>query len=215
MDRRFVAPRRRIMARKLFAVPVLAALFLAFTGLAPANAALASTALPSTAPANAAQSYQAPSYPDGRTEVSLSANGNFQLVFDGDAAQVVGQVLPMVPDGKVPTGTVQLLPDVGSTVLGTDVLSDNILPGLFVLITPTLSLGTHYFRAAYSGDSNFAPKSIRFPVVVHTGPFSQTTLSVSPSGTSTAGQAVTITAAVESSTGPMTFHPVGGNSVSD
>ncbi|MHA7269366.1 Ig-like domain-containing protein [Arthrobacter sp. HLT1-20] len=189
MNSLVAAPKRRIAARKFFALPLVAALLLAFTGLVPANAA---------------------SYPSGRADVTMSANGNFQFVFDGDSAQVVGQVLPTAPTAKVPTGTVVLLPDAGDTVLGTDVLSNNILPGLFVLIAPPLGLGTHYFRAAYSGDSNFAPKTIRFPVVVHTGPNTQTTLTLSPSGTSTLGQMVSVTAQVSTPMGPLTTAPLGG-----
>jgi hypothetical protein len=91
---------------------LLAAMILAFAGMAsPAQGA-------GTAAAAAAV----------RAEVNVTANGNFQLVFVGDSAQVAGQVLPASPTGKVPTGTVDLLPDYGSDVLSTSELSNNILP---------------------------------------------------------------------------------------
>lgn len=164
-------------------------MLLAFTGLVPAHAA---------------------SSPAARAEVNMSANGNFQLVFAGSPAQVVGAVTPMKASANLPSGTVTLLPDKGSTPLGTGYLTPNeAFPDIFILDAPPLPLGTHYFRAAYSGDANFAPKTIRFPVVVHTGPQTRTTLTAAPSGTSAAGQSVKFTAQVSALKGPMTFRPVG------
>lgn len=174
--------------------PLLAAMILALAGIAgPAHAAGPALA---AAPARAA--------------VNVTANGNFQLVFVGDSAQVAGQVLPASTTGKVPTGTVDLLPDYGNTVLSTSELSNNILPGLFVLIAPPLTtLGTHFFRAAYRGDSNFAPKTIRFPINVLSGPQTKTSVTVSPAGSSAQGQAVTVKAQVSAPTGPLTGTPLG------
>ena len=178
--------------RAVLLAPLLAGLILALAGIAgPAYSA------PIAAAAYA------------RAEVNLTANGNFQLVFAGDAAQVVGQVLPASPTGKVPTGTVDLLPDYGNTVLSTDELTNNILPGLFVLIAPPLSVGTHFFRAAYRGDNNFAPKTIRFPINVISGPETKTSLTVSPAGSSAQGQTVTVTTQVSALTGPLTEYPAG------
>jgi len=146
---------------------------------------------------------------DTRAAVDVTANGNFQLVFPGQSAQVVGQVLPVYPTPLVPTGTVTLLPDDADTPLGTSGLSNDILPGLFVLIAPPLDLGTHYFRAAYSGDENFAPKTIRFPIVVISGPETTTSLALSPSGGSVAGEVITMTAQVAALDGPLTGTPLG------
>ena len=185
------APAYRSGMRLAVLAPLLAAMILAFAGI--------------TSPAYGAALAAVPA----RAEVNVTANGNFQLVFVGDSAQVVGQVLPASPTGKVPTGTVDLLPDYGNTVLSTDELSNNILPGLFVLIAPPLTLGTHFFRAAYRGDSNFAPKTIRFPINVLSGPQTRTSVTVSPAGSSAAGQAVTVKAQVSALTGPLTGTPLG------
>ena len=187
------APSSGSRVRPALLAPLLVAMVLAFAGIAsPAHGA---------GPALAA----APA----RAEVNVTANGNFQLVFAGDSAQVAGQVLPASPTGKVPTGIVDLLPDYGSTVLSTSELSNNILPGLFVLIAPPLPLGTHFFRAAYRGDSNFAPKTIRFPINVLSGPQTKTSVTVSPAGSSAPGQAVTVKAQVSALTGPLTGTPLG------
>ena len=100
--------------------PLLAAMILAFAGIA-GTAHAAGPAL-AAAPARAA--------------VNVTANGNFHMVFVGDSAQVFLHVLPASTTSKVPTRTLDLLPDYGNTVLSTSVLSNNILPGLFVLIAP-------------------------------------------------------------------------------
>ena len=187
------APAYGPRSRLALLAPLLAAMVLSFAGIAgPAHGADAALTSP---------------YP--RAEVNVTANGNFQLVFAGDSAQVAGQVLPASPSSKVPTGTVDLLPDYGGTVLSTSELSDNILPGLFVLIAPPLPLGTHFFRAAYRGDSNFAPKTIRFPINVLSGPQTRTSVTVSPAGSSPQGQAVTVNAQVSALTGPLTGTPLG------
>ena len=146
---------------------------------------------------------------DTLAAVDVTANGNFQLVFPGQPAQVVGQVLPVYPTSLVPTGTVTLLPDDADTPVDVSGLSNDILPGLFVLIAPPLDLGTHYFRAAYSGDANFAPKTIRFPIVVISGPETATSLALSPAGGSVAGETVVMTAQVSALDGPLTGEPLG------
>jgi len=146
---------------------------------------------------------------DTRAAVDVTVNGNFQLVFPGQSAQVVGQVLPAYPTQLVPTGTVTLLPEDTDTPLDTSGLSNDILPGLFVLIAPPLDLGTHYFRAAYSGDVNFAPQTVRFPIVVISGPETMTSLALSPSGGSIEGETVTMTAQVSALDGPLTGTPLG------
>lgn len=146
---------------------------------------------------------------DTGAAVDVTVNGNFQLVFAGQSAQVVGQVLPVEPTTLLPTGTVTLLPDDSDTPLDTSGLSNDILPGLFVLIAPPLDLGTHYFRAAYSGDANFAPKTVRFPIEVVSGPETVTSLALSPAGGSIAGESVTMTAQVSALDGPLTGTPLG------
>lgn len=183
------SPRRII--RKYLALPLVAALLFAFTAVAPANAVTA------------------PGAPSIQAAVTLNAF-TVDINFAGDQATILGEVLPAVPTTNVPTGTITLLTDTSNTPLDTYPLSPTSdIPSGYVLSTPPLTVGGNYFRAAYSGDANFAPRIIRFSVMAYTGPETQTTLTVSPSATSAVGQSVTLTAHVSALSGPLTHPPVG------
>lgn len=190
MDTPIFMPPRRII-RSFLVMPLLAALLFVFTGMVPANAA--------TNVATAA----------GKADVTLTAF-TFEVIFAGDDAVVLGDIVPSQPTTKKPTGTVSLLPDAANTPLDTYVLTSGDLASSFGFSAPPASVGTHYYRVAYSGDANFAPRTHRFSIVVDSGPRSKTSLTVSPSGSSAAGQPVTLTAQVSALTGPMTHQPPTG-----
>ena len=174
-------------------LPVLAAITIAFAGLAgPAQAAGTS------------------SYGTGRAEVTLSANA-FGLPFADAPVLVAAGVVPAAPGTGVPSGTVSLLSDADGTVLGVgDVDTEEPFLGLALMDSPVLALGTTFFKARYSGDSTFAPKTIRFSITAISGPGTRTAITVTPAGTSVFGAPVTVTArATALPSGPLTGTPLG------
>lgn len=97
---------------------------------------------------------------------------------------------------------------------GTNTLSTvNVVGGVAVLNTTSLTTGTHSLTAVYSGDSNFSG-STSTPVSASVGlTQTTTTLAASPT-TANAGQSVTLTATVTPSgaTGTVAFQE-GGNTI--
>ncbi|WP_197273607.1 Ig-like domain-containing protein [Arthrobacter sp. ZBG10] len=160
------------------------------------------------APAQAAGT--AGTYTTGRSEVGLVAYES-DLAFANNSIQVVAWVSSALPSTKVPSGTVSLLSDTTGKVLSVgDVNTDEPFLGVTFMDSPALSLGANYFKAAYSGDANFSPKTIRFAIQGISGPKTQTAITVSPAGSSVAGLPITITARTTAlPSGPLTGRPVG------
>lgn len=146
----------------------------------------------------------------GSAEVAMTA-GAFGLVFEDTAPQIAGTVVPATPTALVPSGTVTLYGPSGGPALGSgSVETEGPFLGIYLIVdTPVLTLGTHDFLASYSGDANFAPKTIQFSLTVISGPSTQTAMALSPAGTSTFGQAVTVAVQVSAPGGPLTGTPVG------
>ncbi len=128
-----------------------------------------------------------------------------QTTLAGQSVTLTATVAASTTSGTTgdPTGTVQFLD--GTTVIASETLNST---GVATLTTSTLSGGTHSITANYLGNTSFA--SSTSSAVVQTVTLQSTTvaLSASPSGTSTSGQAVTLSATV-AVVSPGTATPTG------
>ncbi|HUA95645.1 MAG TPA: Ig-like domain-containing protein, partial [Acidimicrobiales bacterium] len=111
----------------------------------------------------------------------------------GQTLLFVVSVAPAAGAG-VPTGTVTVLN--GTTPIGSATLAG----GTAAVVTATLDTGCHSLTAAYAGDGNFAASTSSTVVEQIDAASTATALTASPSAAS-AGQRVTLTAAVTSPTG--------------
>jgi sugar lactone lactonase YvrE len=128
------------------------------------------------------------------TSVGLTSSLNPST--PGQAVTFTASITP-----SMATGTVQFLD--GSTVLGTVSVSS----GSAALSTSSLAVGAHSITAAYRGDATYNPSNSAALQETVTKTVTTTVLSASPSP-STAGQSVTLTAAVSPSaaTGTVQFY---------
>ncbi len=111
----------------------------------------------------------------------------------GQPLLFVVSVAPAAGTG-VPTGTVTVLD--GTTPIGSATLAG----GTAAVVTTNLDAGCHPLTAAYAGDGNFSASTSGTVVERIDAASTSTTLTVSPTSAS-AGQKVTLTAAVASSAG--------------
>ena len=136
----------------------------------------------------------------GRATVSIVA-GTFDIYFAGRAASVYGEITPIAPATRVPTGTVRVVSLEPGNPTETPPLLPSDTAGVFYSDAHPSVVGTRQFRVDYLVDKNFAPASKTFNYFVPTGPDTKTTLTATPSGTVTAGQRITFTANVTDSQG--------------
>ena len=111
----------------------------------------------------------------------------------GQTLLFVVSVAPVAGTG-VPTGTVTVLD--GTSPVGSATLAG----GTAAVVTTTLDAGPHSLTAAYAGDGNFSPSTSSAVVEQIDAASTSTTLTASP-GSASAGQRVTLTAAVTSPAG--------------
>jgi hypothetical protein len=127
----------------------------------------------------------------GQTTTALTSSPNPSNL--GQAVTLTATVTSQAFDGR-PTGTANFYD--GTTKIGNSNLNSS---GVAILMTSTLTAGTHSLTASYSGDASFAPStsSVLHQIVQAV---STTTLTISPS-TVTFGSSVTLTAKVSSAVG--------------
>jgi streptogramin lyase len=113
--------------------------------------------------------------------------------FPGQTVSFTATVTPVRPDAVTPTGTVTFAVD------GTAQASVPLVNGQATFSTSTLAVGSHVISAAYNGDGNFNT-SLSGNATQEVDRFPTTTVVSSSSDPSLVNQAVTFTAAVNSST---------------
>jgi hypothetical protein len=151
---------------------------------------------------------------------SVTRDATITTVSSSKSPSVFGQFITLsatvtasAPGGGVPTGTVTF--QEGTTVLAANLVLKS--PGLAMLVTKALAVGTHTITAVYGGDANFQSSSGNdsgsAQIVKQDGTQTSVVADVNPA---VVGQPVTFTASVQpnapgsgTATGTVTFKDFG------